>query len=361
MGSRESSQAVGMDPGPIAMGTVDPRDSAAEMAEVRELLEGNDLTLEAGIEVFVVGRSQGRIVACAGLDHATIKCVAVARAWRGESLSLRLGTEIVRVAAQRGRYRLFLYTPPPKQQFFRGWGFNPIVEVPGLVVFMENSPTGIREHCDRLRAERRAGRKIGGIVLNANPFTLGHRYLVEQAAAACEWLHVFVVGEDASYFSYADRIALVAAGVKGIDNLTLHAGSDYIISRATFPGYFLRDEATVARSWAAIDLLVFREYIAPALAITHRFVGTEPFDAVTDTYNAEMQHWLQEAARAAPPVIVVEVPRATVRDVPISASEVRRRLTHGDLAGVDELVPPTTLEFLKARLGPSHQRSATGG
>ena len=328
---------------------VQPKDAPAEMEEVRKLLAANDLELDDQIEVFVVCRRQGRLVACAGLDHYTIKCVAVAEDVRGESVSLDLGSEVIDLAAARGQFHLFLYSAPHNLQFFRGWGFYPLVEVPRRVVLMENSPVALERYCDSLHARRRPGRKVGGIVLNANPFTLGHRYLVEQAARECDWLHVFVVREDASMFSYADRYALVAAGVKDLDNLTLYPGSDYIISRATFPRYFLKEKMIIDQSWAAIDLLLFREYIAPALGITHRYVGTEPFDPLTSSYNAEMKQWLDHAAFAARPVTVVEVPRATVGDVPISATEVRRLLAQRDFSRIAALVPATTLEFLESK------------
>ena len=328
---------------------VQPKDAPAEMEDVRKLLAANDLELDDQIEVFVVCRRQGRLVACAGLDHYTIKCVAVAEDVRGESVSLDLGSEVIDLAAARGQFHLFLYSAPHNLQFFRGWGFYPLVEVPRRVVLMENSPVALERYCDSLHARRRPGRRVGGIVLNANPFTLGHRYLVEQAARECDWLHVFVVREDASMFSYADRYALVAAGVKDLDNLTLYPGSDYIISRATFPRYFLKEKMIIDQSWAAIDLLLFREYIAPALGITHRYVGTEPFDPLTSSYNAEMKQWLEHAAFAARPVTVVEVPRATVGDVPISATEVRRLLAQRDFSRIAALVPATTLEFLESK------------
>jgi len=330
--------------------TVQPKDAPPEMEEVRKLLAANDLELDDQIEVFVVCRQKGHIVACAGLDHYTIKCVAVAEDARGESLSLALGSEVVSLAAERGQYHLFLYSAPHNLPFFRGWGFYPLVEVPQRVVLMENSPVAIEKYCESLRVQRRPGKTIGGIVLNANPFTLGHRYLVAQAARACDWLHVFVVKEDASSFSYADRFALVAAGVKGIDNLTLYPGSDYIISRATFPGYFLKDKGLIESSWAAVDLLLFRDYIAPALGITRRYVGSEPFDPVTKSYNAQMKDWLQQAPSGQPPITVVEIPRASIGGVPISATEVRRLLAERDFGRIAALVPATTLQFLESLL-----------
>ncbi|KAA3451569.1 [citrate (pro-3S)-lyase] ligase [Mesorhizobium sp. SARCC-RB16n] len=327
--------------------SVRPHEAPHEIEDVERLLAANNLELDSQIEIFVVCRQQGTVVACAGLDHCTIKCVAVAEHLRGEALSLRLGSEVVSLAAERGQFHLFLYSPPHNQSLFRGWGFYPLVEVPRQIVLMENSTVAIQRYCDRLREQRRPGATIGGIVLNANPFTLGHRYLVEQAATACDWIHLFLVREDASSISYADRFALVAAGVKDIDNLTLHQGSDYIISRATFPGYFLKDKALVDHSWAAIDLLLFREYIAPALGITHRYVGTEPFDLVTNSYNSEMRHWLQQPASPAPPIKVVEVPRVSIHGTPVSATEVRRLLAHRNFKAIEELVPATTMKFLE--------------
>lgn len=338
--------------------TIDPQNSPREMAEVKQLLNANNLELDALIELVVIGLAQGRVIACAGLYHNTIKCVAIDQRLRGESLSLRLASEVIKLAAERGYFHLFLYSAPHNIQFFRGWGFYPLVEVPNLVVVMENSPVAIRSYCDKLRQQRRPGAKIASIVLNANPFTLGHRYLVEKAARECDWLHLFVVREDASVFSYSDRFELVVEGVKDIKNLTLYQGSDYIISRATFPGYFLKAKALIDDSWAAIDLLLFREYIAPALGITNRYVGAEPLDPVTNQYNRDMRTWLEQAPSKAPPVTVVEVARAAVGDTPISATEVRRLLTTRDFSRIAKLVPPTTLQFLETKfaLEPSATR-----
>jgi [citrate (pro-3S)-lyase] ligase len=341
-----SSNTINID---VEFQTIEPQDSPHEMAQVKQLLEANNLQLDALVELFAIGRAQGRIIACAGLYHNTVKCVAIDHKYRGESLSLRLGSEVTNLAAQRGQFHLFLYSAPHNIQFFRGWGFYPLVEVPDLVVLMENSPIAIKSYCDKLSQHRRPGKKIGGIVLNANPFTLGHRYLVEKAAGECDWLHVFVVREDASVFAYADRFQLVSEGVKDIENLTLYPGSEYIISRATFPGYFLKEKQVIDQSWTAIDLLLFREYIAPALGITHRFVGTEPFDQVTNRYNQDMKTWLEKAAAKAPSISVVEVPRAAIDDTAISATEVRRLLAERDFARIGKLVPPTTLQFLEKK------------
>ncbi|MEG9436023.1 [citrate (pro-3S)-lyase] ligase [Edaphobacter sp. HDX4] len=339
---------------------VRPEDAPDDVAEARDLLATSGLDFDNHIELLVVCRGDGRLVACAGLDHNIIKCVAVAREFRGDSLSLRLGSEIISVAAQMGRFRLFLYSMPHNRHLFRGWGFYPLVEVPGVVILMENSPLALQRYCDSLRSQRVAGERIGCAVLNANPFTLGHQYLLERAAAECDWLHVFVVKEDASTFSYADRFAMVADGVKKIPKVTLHPGSEYIISRATFPGYFLKDKKPIAHIRAAIDLLLFRDHIAPALAINHRYVGTEPFDSVTKLYNADMEYWLQRAPSRAPVIKVVEVQRTSMDGNAISASAVRQLLSQCGMHSIEKLVPATTLEILERTYSAKSQLAVAG-
>lgn len=317
-----------------------------EGAEVETLLALCDLDYEEGIQTFVLCRLGRRLVGCAGLQGNIVKCVATAPDLRGESLSLKLMSEVVHLALERGHTHLFLYTSPRNVSFFEGCGFYELVEVPGYVSLMENTPIGIKGYAKRLMPLRQEGEKIGCIVMNANPFTYGHQYLVKLAAQACDWLHVFVVSEDASLIAYRDRFALVQAGVAGIPRLTLHHGSEYMISRATFPDYFFKEKGVVGDCCTAIDLLLFRNYIAPALGVTHRFVGTEPFCPTTRKYNDDMKYWLQAAPSSAPSIHVIEVPRTASSGVPISASEVRRLLGRGDFSKIQSLVPPDTLGML---------------
>ena len=183
--------------------------------------------------------------------------------------------------------------------------------------------------------------------MNANPFTLGHRYLIEQALAQCDHLHLFIVGENASQFSYQDRFNLVQQGIADLERITLHAGSDYIISRATFPSYFIKEQGLVEDLYVEIDLKLFRQAIAPALNITHRFVGSEPFCAVTAEYNRNMHLWLEQAEMAAPKIEVVEIERKDYGELAISASAVRALYAEQQWEMLGYLVPPTTFAFLR--------------
>ncbi|WP_367395459.1 [citrate (pro-3S)-lyase] ligase [Pantoea sp. Ep11b] len=323
--------------------------NVARREEVARFLTSNGLGIDDDIEQFVVARCHRDLVACAGIAGNTLKCIAVETGWRRTSLGLKVIHEAEVQAIQNGEHQLFLLTTPDNVKAFRGCGFYPLVTLDHRATLMENTPVGIQHYCRKLRAHHRVmAANVGGIVMNANPFTSGHLYLIEQAAKACDWLHVFVVGEDLSAFSFQDRFAMVKEGARHLKTVTVHPGSRYIISRGTFPGYFLKEKQIVNEVYAAIDLILFRQYIAPALNIRQRFVGTEPFCKVTAQYNRAMHHWLEdETIMTDAAVRVNEIPRITdENNLPISASAVRRALKKNDLNTVKRMVPATTMPYL---------------
>ena len=181
----------------------------------------------------------------------------------------------------------------------------------------------------------------GVVVMNCNPFTLGHRYLIEQAAKQVERLYVMVVREDCSLFAYTERKAMVEQGVADIENVNVIDGSDYAISRATFPTYFLKRLDDAADTQMLLDLDLFRRHIAPALGATVRFVGTEPTDQLTRRYNQLMHEALKD---------VREINRLEKDGNAVSASRVRKAMEEGDMNTIRQLVPPTTLPYIIAHL-----------
>lgn len=323
-------------------------DNVPARDDVASFLTRNGLGIDDDIEQFIVARYQRHLVACAGIAGNTLKCIAVDAEWRGTSLSLTLIHEAELQAAQNGEHHLFLFTRPDNVMSFRGCGFYPLVTVEKCAALMENTPVGIHRFCSQLRRHHFVpGKNIGAIVMNANPFTLGHQYLIEHAAGQCDWLHVFVVLEDVSAFSFKERFAMVRDGSRHLPNVTVHPGSAYIISRGTFPGYFLKDKQVIDKAYAAIDLMLFRNYIAPALNINHRFVGTEPFCPLTAEYNRAMHRWLEEETSTAARINVHEIERRTDgNNVPVSASAVRRLLKENKITAASLMVPATTRAFL---------------
>ncbi|WP_386689312.1 [citrate (pro-3S)-lyase] ligase [Lonepinella sp. MS14437] len=315
---------------------------------IKSLLTKNHLTLDPQIETFIlVYNEQDNLVACGGLAGNIIKCVAIDAEYQGEGLALILCTELVNLAYELGRTNLFIYTKPEYEKLFKACGFYSISHAYPNVVLLENSATRLAKQCQIWSNLRVCGEKIGAIVMNANPFTLGHRYLIEKALQQCEHLHLFVVGEDASKIPYRDRFALVQQGIADLKHITLHQGSDYIISQATFPSYFLKEKGMADELYLELDLRLFREKIAPALGITHRFVGNEPFCAVTAEYNRQMYYWLSIAAMDSNPIKVVELERLTCHGQAISASQVRQLWQQQNWEALNSLVPVTTLDYLQ--------------
>ena len=312
------------------------------LSRIRYLLTDSGLGMDNDITLFVEAWSGRQLVGCAGLAANVIKCVAVDEQLRGVNLSARLLAEVENVALARGHFHLFLCTRPCNEERFARSGFWPVARSGNNAVLMENTPQGITRYCRSLRGERRPGKDIGAIVMNANPFTLGHRHLVEHAAARCDWLHLFVVREDASFFPFAARLEMVRAGVAHLANVSVHEGSQYIISRATFPAYFLKESGKVQQAWSEIDVLIFRDYIAPSLGITHRFIGSEPFCNITRQYNQTLHELL--AGR----INVEEMTRIKVGGSAISASEVRRLLKTEQYSRIRDIVPESTFAHLEA-------------
>ncbi|AFJ45775.1 [citrate (pro-3S)-lyase] ligase [Shimwellia blattae] len=312
---------------------------------IRYLLADNGLDMDSDIASFVEAWCGNRLVGCAGLAGNVIKCVAVDQALRGENLSARLLAEVENVALEQGHFHLFLCTRPACQGRFTCSGFWPLASSGDDAVLLENTPTGLAHYCRSLQRLRQPGTEIGVIVMNANPFTLGHRHLAELAASQCDWLHLFVVREDASFFPYPERLAMVRAGVSHLPNVTVHEGSRYIISRGTFPAYFLKDSARVQHAWSEIDVILFRDAIAPALGITRRFIGSEPFCDVTRDYNQTLHRLLTGK------IAVQEIPRIKASGSAVSASRVRHLLATGQLLRAREIVPVTTYDHLIARYG----------
>ncbi len=334
------------------------RSENKKMAEIAQFLHENDLSVDTTVEVFITVTRDEKLIACGGIAGNIIKCVAISESVRGEGLALTLATELINLAYERHSTHLFIYTKTEYEALFRQCGFSTLTSVPGVMVLMENSATRLKRYAESLKKFRHPGNKIGCIVMNANPFTNGHRYLIQQAAAQCDWLHLFLVKEDSSRFPYEDRLDLVLKGTADIPRLTVHRGSEYIISRATFPCYFIKEQSVINHCYTEIDLKIFRQYLASALGVTHRFVGTEAFCRVTAQYNQDMRYWLETPTISAPPIELVEIERLRSQEMPISASRVRQLLAKNDLTAIAPLVPAVTLHYLQNLLEHSRQDAA---
>lgn len=312
------------------------------LAQVDALLVENGITRDANLDyICAMVDEENRVIATGSCFGATLRCFAVSQKHQGEGLLNEVVSHLMEYQMGRGYTHLFLYTKIKSAKFFQSLGFYEIARVDGTLVFMENRRNGFPSYLSRLEKTARPG-VSGAIVMNANPFTLGHQYLVETAAGRCDTLHLFLLSEDASLVPFGVRKQLVQAGTAHLKNVVLHDSGPYIISNATFPSYFLKDDAAVIQGHAKLDLAIFVR-IARALGVTVRFVGEEPTSQVTGLYNEIMAAQLPENG-----IDCVILPRKQALGKAISASTVRAALQAGDWQTLSQLVPQTTLDYFKS-------------
>lgn len=312
------------------------------LAQVDALLVENGITRDANLDyICAMVDEENRVIATGSCFGATLRCFAVSQQHQGEGLLNEVVSHLMEYQMARGYTHLFLYTKIKSAKFFQSLGFYEIARVDGTLVFMENRRNGFPSYLSRLEKTARPG-VSGAIVMNANPFTLGHQYLVETAAGRCDTLHLFLLSEDASLVPFGVRKQLVQAGTAHLKNLVLHDSGPYIISNATFPSYFLKDDSAVIQGHAKLDLTIFVR-IARALGVTVRFVGEEPTSQVTGLYNEIMAAQLPENG-----IDCVILPRKEALGKAISASTVRAALQAGDWQTLSQLVPQTTLDYFRS-------------
>lgn len=312
------------------------------LAQVDALLVENGITRDANLDyICAMVDEENRVIATGSCFGATLRCFAVSQQHQGEGLLNEVVSHLMEYQMARGYSHLFLYTKIKSAKFFQSLGFYEIARVDGTLVFMENRRNGFPSYLSRLEKTARPGIS-GAIVMNANPFTLGHQYLVETAAGRCDTLHLFLLSEDASLVPFGVRKQLVQAGTAHLKNVVLHDSGPYIISNATFPSYFLKDDAAVIQGHAKLDLAIFVR-IARALGVTVRFVGEEPTSQVTGLYNEIMAAQLPENG-----IDCVILPRKQALGKAISASTVRAALQAGDWQTLSRLVPQTTLDYFRS-------------
>lgn len=357
---------------------------------IEAFLKRNGLRIDDMNYYAAVLDDDGEMIAGGGLKDDVIKCVAVDDAHKGEAIANTLVSHLISHANQEGYSCIKLFTKPKNRQLFESLSFRLLAEAPEAIL-METGIGGISNTVEALKKIKEESEKYkeynkeckedskkckeigktnlntttpqhlntsylntttpqhlnttpprgGVVVMNCNPFTLGHRYLIEQAAKQVERLYVMVVREDCSLFAYTERKAMVEQGVADIENVSVIDGSDYAISRATFPTYFLKRLDDAADTQMLLDLDLFRRHIAPALGATVRFVGTEPTDQLTRRYNQLMHEALKD---------VRETDRLEKDGYAVSASRVRKAMEEGDMNTIRQLVPPTTLPYIIAHL-----------
>jgi len=300
----------------------------------------------------VLHDAKGRIAGTGSCQGQVIKYVVVAPAHRATNAFSTIVTHLIRILIKK-HPQIFAFTRPGNADRFERLGFNKVATAEPLYTLLEFGYRSIQDYQDYLfsRKVSRATHPISAIVVNCNPFSNGHKYLIETAASQSTVVYLFVVEEDRSVFPFRDRWKLIEEGTRHLAKVVMLKGGPYVITGATFPRYFVENEEPdlVTQKQAELDIEIFAQYIVPALGITRRYVGTEPYSPTTRAYNAAMKKILTPCG-----VEIIEIERKSLgtgadgKPDFISATKIRQALIEDNLTPVLEYLPPCTLAYLQS-------------
>lgn len=321
-----------------------------EWEDILDLLEKSNIRLDDAIDCTFGYFEDDKLIGTASVQENVIKSIALDSNVRGTNALGRMLSDIMYDVYERGFKNIFLFTKPDAVNSFSNLGFYEVdrIEIKSdttseAVVLMEKNPEGLKSYLKLLKNFKVTTENNGAIIMNANPFTLGHQFLIETAANACDFLYIFVVRAEHSTFPYDVRYDLIAQGTAHLNNVYVISGGDYIISNATFPNYFLKSKSSATEFQAALDVKIFADYIADTLGIKRRFVGTEPYCETTNSYNNKLKELLPQYG-----IELIEIQRIETLQGVISASLVRALILDQNYELLEKLVPKSTLDFIKS-------------
>ncbi|MDU1042988.1 [citrate (pro-3S)-lyase] ligase [Peptoniphilus rhinitidis] len=312
-----------------------------EKKDVEKFLEGFDIKYERDVDYTIVALDGDKVVGTGSCAGRILKCFAIDPTYQGMGITNTIITRLLDHQYQVGNKHLFIFTKPKSIKIFTDFGFS-IVEKTEDVALLDNKIEELNQLLKNIEDQRESG----AIVVNANPMTKGHLYLINEARKMTDLLHVFMVEEDESTFPYDFRYKIVKEELEKFDDVLVHPGNNYIISKNTFPTYFYKDEKTILKAYSELDSKIFGRYFARTLNIKKRFVGTEDKDLVTKNYNETMERILPDYG-----IEVVEIPRTSLDDEIISASKVRLFLKERKFEEAYKFLPEATIKALKSEEG----------
>lgn len=319
----------------------------SEKAKVIEFLKGFDLTFTGNIDYTMGLYDDGQLIGTGSLGGRVMRDIAISEKYQKKGLTRRIIRNLQGESYRRGVTGNQIFTKPKNVPIFEHMGFKCVAVAEPYAALLEKGTDTLEDYLGRVRSilGTGEGKNRGAIVMNCNPFTLGHRSLVEYAHNNCDEVIIFAVQEDRSIFPFSDRFSLIKQGVRDMKGVEVISGGDFIISNATFPTYFIKGTDELAAQ-TKLDATVFATRIAPALNITVRFVGEEPTDKTTLAYNNAMREVFAQNG-----IELKEIPREQKGNQIVSASSVRKALSEDDWETVYRMVPKTTLIYLKSPAG----------
>ncbi|MDF2698792.1 MAG: citC [Haloplasmataceae bacterium] len=306
-----------------------------------QFLKKFNLEYENDIDYTIAVYDKDKLIGTASKHQNVLKCFAVNEDYQGLGIVNTLVKTIEDQMFKQGIYHFFIYTICCNKEKFQSLGYSEIISAHNITL-LEHGIHQINSYLNNLKIKYNISQNPKAcIIMNANPFTLGHRYLIERASRENDEVIVFVVSEDQSKFPFSVRFHLVSIGVKDLTNVKVIETGPYLISNATFPTYFLKQKTDVVELQTKLDCEIFLKYYKEIFNINVRYVGNEPYCEVTNTYNQVMSDLLPKNG-----ICVKVINRIEVNKQIISASKVRENLENHNFEQLRLLVPDVTYNYL---------------
>lgn len=316
-----------------------------DIREIKEFLDQFDVNYDYPEKTFVI-RDNGKIIATGSADGNILKYFFSCKKYAGQGAMGIIYNSLLKYLLEMGRDSFFVFTTPNNKLIFESLGLKEVYSTERVSLFeggFYNYNSWIKKVKSSLKPK--TGTR-GAIIMNCNPMTLGHRYLIDKATEMVDDLIIFVVEEDKSIFPFKDRFNIMKEELKDLDKVTLLKGGPYIISRGTFPTYFIKKKDEMLETYTELDGSIFGEKIAKDLEIDMRFLGTEPKDVVTLAYNNTLQSILEKMG-----IKVIIIPRKELDSQIISASYVRQLLKEDNKDEAFKYLPESTIKYLESEKG----------
>lgn len=314
-----------------------------ELESVRLLLESQGLRFEDKVTYTLGFYDQDQLIATGSLYENVIKMIAVNQDYQGENLTSLVLTALVQKLQQQKIDKYFLFTTPKNKHIFQPYSLSLIIENDEIVLFENDVDTIETKLLSMKKTHKLKDMQTAAIVMNCNPVTYGHLFLIRKCSQENEQVIIFLVEENKSIFPFNIRYKLLKEATKIFTNVHVIPSTQYIISRATFPTYFLKELNDASQSFMKLDIGIFMKYFMPIFNIDKRYVGDEPLDKTTQAYNETMREMLKDQ--------LVIIKRLEHVGSVISASSVRNMAKHHDYEGLKDFVPKATYKYLISKKG----------
>lgn len=313
-----------------------------EKNKLISFLHKNNLEYELDINYSILVYDKEDLIATASIANNVMKCFLVHEDYKNQNITNLMFSHLVHELKSKNIYNFFVFTSPENEKVFTSLNMKKIVETMNTVLL--EGGDYITEVLYELKLEYKiSNNKKAAVIINANPMTLGHVYLIETAAKENKEVLVFVVSEDLSSFPFGDRMSIIKEALKHLDNVTVLPTLGYLVSKITFPKYFLKEDQMIQEEQTLVDVLVYKQFYTKVFNIEKRYLGEEPFSYNTSKYNQVLKDHLNSHVKI--------ISRKEQNNKAISASLVRKLIKTNKLEKIKEYVPQATYNYLTSPKG----------